>query len=232
MMQTILLVTQNQHKVEEIKVILHGPNAYRIWSLNDIDAEIPIQEKGNSFAENAISKNVAVLNWLTTKGTNDLEKLFQKSGGWLLADDSGLEVDALNGAPGIYSARYAAADLGLSGNAPDVENNNKLLCELESIPMPQRTAQFRCVLALMPIESVSDPADLMEQTELFEGICPGHIDQNALGVKGFGYDPLFIPDGYEQSFAELGESVKNQISHRARALSALTVFLNQRSMSI
>ncbi len=154
---------------------------------------------------------------------------------YVLGDDSGLEVDALNGAPGVHSARFAALDTGSPGNSPTADNNAKLLRLLRDVPLDQRTARFRCVLALTPVlrlESGSASpvcyADEVElQTELFEGACEGRIGFAPRGQGGFGYDPLFTPEGYEATFAELGEEVKNGISHRAKAL----VKLKQRLIS-
>ena len=153
---------------------------------------------------------------------------------FVLADDSGLEVDALKGAPGVHSARFAALDTGLPGNSPTAENNAKLLRMLEDVLLQKRTARFRCVLALTPVlaaqpESASPVcgADEFEiQTQLFEGSCKGRIGFEERGRGGFGYDPLFVPDGYEQTFGELPEEVKNKLSHRARALARLKEKLN------
>jgi XTP/dITP diphosphohydrolase len=144
-----------------------------------------------------------------------------------LADDSGLEVDALSGAPGVLSARFAALDA--AANSSDAENNAKLLRLLANVPLEKRTARFRCALALTPVlESclanaspvcAADECEL--QTELFDGACEGRIGFVPSGQGGFGYDPLFIPDGLQQTFAELGEDVKNRMSHRAKALAKL-----------
>ena len=147
----------------------------------------------------------------------------------MLADDSGLEVDVLHGAPGVYSARFAALDTKAAGNSSDAENNAKLLRLLEGVPLPKRTARFRCMLALTPVspaiaENASPVclADELElQTELFEGTCEGRIGLAPGGKGGFGYDPLFIPEGRQETFAELGEDMKNQLSHRAMALAKL-----------
>jgi XTP/dITP diphosphohydrolase len=150
----------------------------------------------------------------------------------VLADDSGLEVDALNGAPGVHSARFAAVDALQDGNTPDADNNAKLLRLLRDVPAETRTARFRCVLALTPV--VSEPvasaspvcyAGEAPQTQIFDGACEGRIDFAPSGHGGFGYDPLFIPNGYKQSFAELGASVKDRISHRAQALGKLKQWL-------
>ena len=153
---------------------------------------------------------------------------------WVLADDSGLEVDVLGGAPGVHSARFAALETGRPGNSSDAENNAKLLRLLKDLPSEKRTARFRCVLGLTPvrphqIESASPVcyADEFEVlTKLFDGTCEGQIGFAPRGQGGFGYDPLFIPDGFEQTFAELGGGVKNGLSHRARALAALKTALS------
>jgi XTP/dITP diphosphohydrolase len=147
----------------------------------------------------------------------------------VLADDSGLEVDALHGAPGVHSARFAALDKGQPGNSPTADNNAKLLRLLKDVPREKRTARFRCVLALTPVfrskggsaspVCYADEAEL--QTELFVGACEGRIGLAPRGQGGFGYDPLFIPAGRNATFAELGEGVKNGMSHRARALEKL-----------
>lgn len=147
----------------------------------------------------------------------------------VLADDSGLEVDVLNGAPGVQSARFAALDRGGNGHSTDAENNAKLLRLLREVPAEKRTARFRCVIALTPVvpaeQGNASPvcaADERESlTELFDGACEGRITFAPSGGKGFGYDPLFVPDGQTQSFAELGDDVKNRLSHRALALKKL-----------
>ena len=148
---------------------------------------------------------------------------------FVLADDSGLEVDALSGAPGVHSARFAALDTGQPGNSPTVENNVKLMRLLEGVPLEKRTARFRCVVALTPVlragpEGASpvcyaEEAEL--QTEQFEGTCEGRIGFAPRGRGGFGYDPLFMPIGYDSTFGELDEAIKNKLSHRARALALL-----------
>ena len=133
----------------------------------------------------------------------------------MLADDSGLEVDALDGAPGVHSARFAAQDLHGGVNASDAANNAKLLELLQEVPSARRTGRFRCVLALARV------APARFEPLSFEGVCEGRIAFAPSGGGGFGYDPLFVPEGFSASFAELGEEVKNRISHRARALARL-----------
>ena len=146
---------------------------------------------------------------------------------WVLADDSGLEVDALEGAPGVHSARFAAVDTGRAGNSPDSENNAKLLRLLAKVAPEHRTARFRCALALTPVLAGSDAAAMAAATRDFDGVCEGRLLELASGAGGFGYDPLFVPLGWDRPFAELGAEVKNQLSHRARALAALSVWWDQ-----
>ena len=229
---TILLATHNKHKVEEIRAMLQGYSqsvVYKVLSLDALPEKVEIVEDRTTFEENALAQNVSLIRWLFCQKSNVIEELFFNEEGWLLADDSGLEVDALQGAPGIYSARFAASELGTGmENSPDEANNAKLLRELDGIPIPSRQARFRCVMALTPVSNLADPSDLIEQTEFFSGSCEGHIALEGHGKKGFGYDPLFIPDGYTRSFAELGEAVKNSISHRFKALKNLANYLNQK----
>ena len=156
-------------------------------------------------------------------------ELAQKDRLYVLADDSGLEVDALNGAPGVRSARFAALDTGQPGNSSTAENNAKLLRLLGDLPLDQRTARFRCVLALTPVPRPTGGMKAEEgrmQTELFEGTCEGRIDVAPRGRCGFGYDPLFVPAGYDRTFGELDEAIKNKLSHRARALALLRAKLS------
>ncbi len=184
-LRKIVFATRNPHKVEEVQAIL-SDLPLEIVTLADFPEIGDIEESGQTFEENALIKARAA---------------YQATGLWSMADDSGLEVDALDGAPGIYSARYA-------GEGHDyAANNEKLLHALRDVPQEKRTAQFRCVVAIV------GPG--FEKT--VEGIIRGRIADKPRGHKGFGYDPIFIPDGYRQTFAQLGESIKNKISHRARA---------------
>src|SRR5262249_52362438 len=153
----------------------------------------------------------------------------------VLADDSGLEVDALRGAPGVHSARFAATDSRTAANSLDSANNAKLRRLLKDVPWEKRTARFRCLIACTPLVRPeprgSSPvcyADELElRTEIFDGACEGHIALAPAGTGGFGYDPLFIPVGFEKSFAELGEDIKNRLSHRAKALEKLKAWLSR-----
>jgi XTP/dITP diphosphohydrolase len=191
--QKIVIATHNRHKLDEIRKILRDyPVA--LLSLDDV-AEMPdVAETGTTFEENALLKARAV---------------YHHTGLLTLSDDSGLEVTALNGAPGVYSARYAGSEKSTAAN------NRKLLEALAGVPLNQRQAQFRCVVAIV--------GEGLETT--VEGIVRGHIAEAPRGEGGFGYDPLFIPEGYEKTFAELGEETKNQISHRAKAFRAAADFL-------
>jgi len=219
-MTTLVIATRNRHKTEEIRAVL-GPSI-NFLSLANFPEAPGVIEDGNTFAANAAKKAIALAKWLEENAHGRLE-----APAWVLADDSGLEVDALGGLPGVHSARFAALDSNGPGhaNSSDAANNSKLLRLLADVPTEQRTARFRCVLALASIRlgtrgpRLSAEAD--RPVELFEGACEGHMLFAPRGEAGFGYDPLFQPEGYAASFAELGEAVKNGISHRAKALARL-----------
>ncbi|MHB8520674.1 MAG: non-canonical purine NTP pyrophosphatase [Limisphaerales bacterium] len=226
-MTTLLIATRNAHKAGEIRAILG--EAFRCLTLDDFPGAPTVVEDATSFAGNAIKKAVALAEWLSANPSLLAGRTSDGSAFWVLADDSGLEVDPLAGAPGVYSARFAANPSAGHGNSSDSENNAKLLRLLEDVPAEKRTARFRCVMALTPVSMAAaenrSPVccanELELRTELFEGLCEGRIGFSARGGFGFGYDPLFTPDGYRQTLAELGEAAKNQISHRARALAKL-----------
>jgi len=189
-MRQLVFATNNPHKAREIEQILGG--AYRISTLKDIGCTEEIEETEPTLEGNALLK----ARYVKTKFGYDC-----------FSEDTGLEVEALDGAPGVHTARFA-------GEARDPEANIALLLtKLES--KPNRRAQFRTVIAL-----VQDGKEI-----LLEGICPGRIAPEKRGVGGFGYDPVFIPEGYEHTFAELGEEVKNRISHRALATEKLRLLL-------
>jgi len=226
-MITLLLATRNAHKVNEIRDILGSGINCR--SLDDFPDAPPVREDGTTFAENAAKKATGLAQWLRVVSAAGLQGA--RLPDFILADDSGLEVDALNGAPGVHSARFAAS-LHTEGNSSDKDNLAKLLRLLENVPLENRGARFRCVLALTPIQRLTAPgASSLSQSEttLFTGTCEGRIAFARRGTGGFGYDPAFIPTGYEQSFAELGElgnNIKNRLSHRAMALAKLRQWLD------
>ncbi|MGJ8697462.1 MAG: RdgB/HAM1 family non-canonical purine NTP pyrophosphatase [Verrucomicrobiaceae bacterium] len=190
MKKRLIVATRNAHKVEEIRAILGD---FEVCDLSVISDPPEVEETGTTFLENATLKALAI-----SELTDEL----------VLSDDSGLEVDALDGDPGVYSSRYG----GEEGN--DLKNNEKLLRELAGVA--DRTARFRCVIVL---------AKAGERLAHFDGAVEGVILNEPQGDGGFGYDPLFSPDGFGESFAELGESVKNTLSHRARALEGAAEWL-------
>lgn len=195
-MKQLIVATGNAHKVEEFESLLAGCG-FEVVSAKVCGGMPDVVEDGDSFAANAAIKARAL-------------KAIAPKDAWVVSDDSGLEVDALDGAPGIYSARYAGE------SATDSQNLDKLLRELETISVPARMGRFRCVLCLL------DPSGAVHY---FDGACEGHIAESAKGNEGFGYDPAFVPDGYEQTFGELGESVKSKLSHRALAVQEMRAFL-------
>jgi len=220
-MTTLLIATRNAHKVGEIRAILG--DAFQFLTLNDFPGAPKVVEDAATFAGNATKKATALATWLV-----DSRFAIGAAPFFVLADDSGLEVDALNGAPGVHSARFAA--LAQAENSHDADNNAKLLRLLQAVPPEKCTARFRCVIALVPVPAgkvaCSSPVCFAEEfaARLFDGACEGWIQPVASGAGGFGYDPLFVPDGFTESFAELGEAVKNQLSHRAQALAKLKAF--------
>lgn len=231
-MATILIATRNAHKVSEIRAILGGQ--FKFLTLNDFPGAPKTIEDADTFAGNATKKAVELASWIASKDATEGRQALPD---FVLADDSGLEVDALNGAPGVYSARFAAMDA--KDNAPDADNNAKLLRLLKNIPAEKRTARFRCVIALASVctgkvESASPVcyADELEpETPVFNGACEGRILFEPRGKDGFGYDPLFVPDGFEATFSELGEDVKNKLSHRAKALEKLKAFFMSKNQN-
>lgn len=187
--KTLLIATGNRHKLDEIRLIL-APTGWTILGADDVGGLPDVVEDGETFAENAAKKALAAARL--------------KPGRPSVADDSGLVVPALDGAPGVMSARYAGE------NADDAARIDKLLRELAGTA--DRCAWFECVVAV---------ADERGVRGTISGRVQGRIIDAPRGQGGFGYDPVFVPDGYDQTFAELGESVKNRISHRARAFGKL-----------
>lgn len=226
-MTTLLTATRNAHKTGEIRAILGAQ--FHFLTLNDFPDAPKVIEDAETFAGNATKKAVDLAKWLATDNSN--LKIKNSKPDFVLADDSGLEVDALDGAPGVHSARFAALDK--SENSHDADNNAKLLRLLRDVPPARRAARFRCVIALVPVpcgkvESASPVCFADEfEAQTFDGACEGKIMFAPAGLGGFGYDPLFVPDGFQQSFAELGEDVKNRLSHRARALEKLKGYFSR-----
>ncbi|MBI1840948.1 MAG: non-canonical purine NTP pyrophosphatase [Verrucomicrobia bacterium] len=220
-MSTLIIATRNAHKVEEIMAVL--PASISCLSLAGIPGVPDIVEDGATFQANAALKCLGVGRHLAS--SPEVAALRKDWGEWaVLADDSGLEVDALGGAPGVRSARFAAGeDSSIVGNTPDSANNAKLLRLLKTIPDERRGARFRCVLAWSRVGLEG----AMGNPLFFEGVCEGRILLAPSGGGGFGYDPLFAPLGHDRSFAELGAESKNQLSHRAAALARLRAVISR-----
>jgi XTP/dITP diphosphohydrolase len=191
----LLLATRNSHKTREFAQILGAQ--FSVSDLSNLPAVAPVDEHGETFEANAILKAIAAS---------------RAQPGLVVADDSGLVVPALNGEPGVRSARYAGA------KASDQENLAKLLKELEGRGVKNRHAHFFCALAL---------ARVGEMLATFQGRVDGAIVDLPRGENGFGYDPIFVPTGFDRTFAELGDETKNRISHRARAMAKLREYLTR-----
>lgn len=185
----LVFATNNAHKLEEVQAIVG--DKFTIKSLNDIDCHDDIPETGVTFQENAQQKT---------------DYLVNKYGLYCFGDDSGLEIDSLNGEPGVYSARYSGTR--------DMEQNIDLVLEKLS-NVSNRTARFKTVISLY----------LNEKQMFFEGSIEGKIIQERRGEKGFGYDPIFIPNGYDKTFAEMSAEEKNSISHRSIAVAKMAEYL-------
>ncbi|MGB0289602.1 MAG: RdgB/HAM1 family non-canonical purine NTP pyrophosphatase [Opitutales bacterium] len=192
----VIIATGNAHKVLELEQLLAGLGV-QVESAAAVGGMPEVEESGQTFAANALLKAAAL-------------RALASASAYVLADDSGLEVDALDGAPGVYSARYAGPE------ASDAENRHQLLTALAGADYAPRTARFRCVLCLLGPKG---------EAQYFEGSCEGSITEAERGKEGFGYDSIFMPEGYTKTFGELGESVKQRLSHRANAVHALRDFL-------
>ena len=188
----LVFATNNQHKLNEIQALLG--KTINVLSLNDIDCNEDIPETGSTLEANALQKSEYIYNRYRVS---------------CFADDTGLEIDALNGEPGVYSARYA-------GEEKDAEANMQKVLE-KLMEQTNRNAKFRTVISLI--------LDGVEYQ--FEGVVDGHILEERSGKQGFGYDPIFQPDGFEESFAEMDMALKNTISHRGRAIAKLIEFLKE-----
>ncbi|MEA4976761.1 MAG: non-canonical purine NTP diphosphatase [Paludibacter sp.] len=191
-MRKLVFATNNKHKLEEVRDVSLGLT--EILSLKEINCSDDIPETADTLEGNALLK---------------ARHIYDKYGYDCFADDTGLEVEALDGRPGVYSARYAGEEQDAA------KNMQKLLSELAG--KENRRARFRTVVALIEKGKIN----------YFEGIINGHITTSPAGNAGFGYDPVFIPEGFSQTFAELGSELKNKISHRALAINELKNYLNQ-----
>ncbi|MBT8467475.1 MAG: RdgB/HAM1 family non-canonical purine NTP pyrophosphatase [Deltaproteobacteria bacterium] len=194
----ILVATMNKGKLREYERLLANVPGLELETMASLPGPVDVVEDRDTFVGNALKKATEIA---------------ATSGITCLADDSGLEVDALGGQPGVYSARYAGE------GATDAENNAKLLDELIATADEARTARFRCAIVLV------DGAG--REIATVEGRCEGRIGRASKGAHGFGYDPLFIPDGYHETMAELGPETKNAISHRAHAAAKLVPLLRE-----
>lgn len=194
----LLIATMNQGKLREYQRLLADVPSLELETMASLDAPVDVVEDRDTFEGNAIKKATEIA---------------AAAGVSCLADDSGLEVDALEGRPGVYSARYSGP------GATDERNNEKLLEELRDLPDTSRSARFRCAIAV-----VDEEGRVLAVTD---GTCEGRIARNPAGSHGFGYDPLFIPDGYQETMAELGPDTKNAISHRAKAALQLVPLLKE-----
>ena len=194
MKMDLIFATHNRHKVSEVQAML--PVGIHVRSLSDLGCDEDIPETADTLQGNALQK---------------AQFVHERYNCNCFADDTGLEIDALDGRPGVYSARYAGEGCSFDDNV------RKVLAELENVPLAQRTARFRTVVALV----------LDGRTYFFEGKVEGLMTLERHGVEGFGYDPIFLPEGYGQTFAEMDASEKNRISHRGRAMAQMVGFLER-----
>jgi XTP/dITP diphosphohydrolase len=194
-MNQLILATRNKGKLKEISALFSGL-PFHVHTVLDFPNIPEVVEDGETLEVNALKK---------------AREVFAASNIPTIADDSGLEVYALDMMPGVISARYAGENVSYA------ENNQKLLKELQNLPIESHRARFRCVIAYVS----------STEEKLFEGICEGRIIGELRGTNGFGYDPLFVPDGFSETFAELSMDIKNRISHRAKALTLLKNYLSE-----
>ena len=194
----ILIATMNEGKLREYQRLLGNVPDLKLETMASLARRVEVEEDHETFVGNARKKATEIA---------------AVAGVPCLADDSGLEVDALGGRPGVRSARYAGE------GATDARNNEKLLEELSGVPDGKRAARFRCAIVVVDADG--------QELAATDGACEGHIGREPKGSHGFGYDPLFIPDGYAQTMAELGPETKNQISHRAKAAANLVPLLQE-----
>ncbi|MGL5352219.1 MAG: XTP/dITP diphosphatase [Clostridium sp.] len=201
-MKKLVIASNNNGKIKEIKEILRDTNL-NVVSLSDENIDIDVVEDGKTFEENAKKKAVEICEYLLERGDSEFI---------VMADDSGLEVDYLNGEPGVYSARYAGE------HGDDNKNNEKLIENLKSVKFEDRTARFICKLAII---------DSSKNYKSVTGYVEGHILEEINGTDGFGYDPLFYCDELKKSFGEASSIEKNRVSHRGRALMEIKSTINE-----
>ena len=194
----VLIATMNDGKLREYQRLLAGVSGLELQTMASLAQRVDVDEDRDTFEGNALKK---------------AKEIAEVAGVPCLADDSGLEVDALGGRPGVHSARYSGE------GATDQSNNAKLLEELEAVPDAERTARFRCAIAVVDARG--------RELATVDGACEGRIGREPRGTHGFGYDPVFVPDGYTQTMAELGPDTKNEISHRAKAAAKLAPLLRE-----
>lgn len=196
----ILFASNNVGKIKEIKKLL--PKSFKVSSLDDMDRKVDIPERGKTIEENAMIKS------------NFASRIFNKVS---IADDSGIEIDYLKGAPGVYTARYASMEEGTNADSHDTSaNNSRILREMEGVPYNKRTAKATTVISLTLNKGLCIT---------FKGIVNGYITTTPIGDKGFGFDSIFVPEGYSKTFAEMSSKEKNEISHRAIAVDRLVNYL-------
>ena len=224
----LVFASNNAHKLSEVRAMM--PEGIEVLSLKDIGFEAEIEETGETLEENSLIKAQTVWDWIVESRKSKVESI-----DGVFADDTGLEIDALNGEPGVYTARWYRREPTLTlhkGKEMTDEmlnfhcNRAKALRELEG--KENRGCQFRTVITLIrkPTPSLPKGKELMQ----VEGVVRGRIAEEEYGEGGFGYDPVFIPEGYDKTFGELPAELKNHISHRARAIQELVKVLNDRMM--
>ena len=191
----LIIASSNVHKIREMRVILRKSPNFDLFSLMDFPSYVPLEETGLTFEENAKTKAIHAAKSLNS---------------WTIADDSGLVIPALHGVPGVFSARYAGP------NATDKENRKKLLDEMKHLQEQYRDGYYECCIALASPDGIQ---------KIVSARCEGSLTEQERGGQGFGYDPIFKKHDYNKTFAELEEEVKNQISHRGKAMNKMLLIL-------
>jgi XTP/dITP diphosphohydrolase len=220
---TLVFASNNAHKLAEVRNIM--PAGIEVLSLSDIGFEAEIEENGTTLEENSKIKASTVAAFISSQ-----QSVFSGQIDGVFADDTGLEIDALGGKPGVYTARWYLRDERVRGleDERDIFAANRAKALRELAGNDNRGAQFRTVITLIFVKNTDRCADRAQNTDIqVSGIVRGRIAEEEYGQGGFGYDPIFIPEGYDKTFGELPAEVKNNISHRARALQALVKMLKR-----